>query len=288
MVETYGADEERVYYVVEDTFGITPANPSMLSVPADQIDPGIDPGNLKIRGAGNYDLQAVKKGLRLVDLKISYPLPSAAPVELLQWAKMDLNKSLSMQVIYYKGYFATASDIISLLYSGLKFHKVSVSCSIEDVVKAVAEFQGQDVSITAAKITGASYTDHGGAVAFNESYVKKGVTTLDRVTDWKFEIENNLKRVPVIRSTSGHLLKYLPFRHRVLSGELTLEFESKEEADELLADTEFSLEFGLGGTCKATFSNCKWDNVTIPSKMEDLLSLKAAFVSRSPIAITAV
>ena len=287
MVETYGSDQERIYYVAETVFGTTPTNPSMLSVPADQIDPSIDPGNIKLRGAGSYDLQAIKKGLRQVGLKIGYPLPSAAPIELLQWAKTDLNKSLSMQVIYYKGTFASATDIISLLFTGMKFHKVSVSCSIEDVIKAIAEFQGQDVTIGTTKITGASYTDHGGAVAFNETYVKKDTTTLDRVTDWKFDIENNLRRVPVIRSSNGHLLKYLPFRHRALSGELTFEFESKTEADEILADTEFTLEFGLGGTCKAIFSYCKWDNVSIPSRMEELLSLKAAFVAKGPVAINA-
>jgi hypothetical protein len=287
MVETYGSDEERVYYVAEDTFGTTPTNPSMLSVPADQIEPTIDPSNIKLRGAGNYDLQVIKKGLRQVGLKVGYPLASAAPIELLQWAKMDLNKSLSMQVLYYKGTFADATDIISLLFTGMKFHKVSVTCSIEDVVRALAEFQGVDMAAGTAKITGATYTDHGGAVAFHESYVKKDATTLDRVTDWKFDIENNLKRVPVIRSSSGYLVKYLPFRHRVLSGELTFEFESIEEATEVLADTEFTLEFGLGGTCKAVFSYCKWDNVSIPSRMEDLLYLKAPFVAKGPVAISA-
>lgn len=287
MVETYGSDQERVYYVAENTFGITPANPAMLSVPADQIEPSIDPGNIKLRGVGSYDLQLIKKGLRQVGLKVSYPLPSAAPIELLQWAKMDLNKSLSIQVIYYKGNFASATDIISLLFTGMKFHKVSVSCSIEDVIRAVAEFQGLDVSIGTSKISGATYTDHMGAVAFHETYVKKDTTMLDRVTDWKFDIENNLKRVPVIRSTNGHLLKYLPFRHRNLSGELTFEFESIQEAIEVLADTEFTLEFGLGGTCKAVFSGCKWDNVSIPSKMEDLLYLKAPFVAKGPVAISA-
>lgn len=287
MVETYGSDEEHVYYVVEDTFGVTPTNPAMLSVPADQIEPSIDPSNIKVRGAGNYDLQVIKKGLRQVGLKIGYPLPSAAPVELLQWAKMDLNKSLSMQVLYYKGTFVDATDIISLLFSGMKFHKVSVSCSIEDVVRAIEEFQGLDVATGTAKITGATYTDHAGAVAFYETYVKKDTTTLDRVTDWKFDIENNLKRVPVIRSSNGHLLKYLPFRHRLLSGELTFEFESIQEASEVLADTEFTLEFGLGGTCKAVFSYCKWDNVSIPSKMEDLLYLKAPFVAKGPVSISA-
>jgi hypothetical protein len=287
MVETYGSDQERVYYVAESAFGTTPTNPSMLSVPADQIEPSIDPGNIKVRGAGSYDLQVIKKGLRQIGLKISYPLPSIAPIDLLQYAKMDLNTSLSMQVLYYKGQFVSATDIISLLFTGMKFHKVSVSCSIEDVVKALAEFQGLDVATGTAKITGATYTDYVGAVAFHETYAKKDTTTLDRVTDWKFDIENNLKRVPVIRSSSGHLLKYLPFRHRVLSGELTFEFESIQEASEVLADTEFTLEFGLGGTCKAVFSYCKWDNVSIPSKMEDLISLRAPFVAKGPVSISA-
>ncbi len=288
MVETYGSDEERIYFVAEDTFGTTPTNPAMLSVPADQLEPSVNPGLIKLRGAGSYDLQLLKKGTRQVELKLGYPLPSVAPIELLQWAKMDLNKSLSMQVLYYKGQFVEATDIISLLYTGMKFHKVSVSCSIEDVVRALAEFQGVDVTIGTAKITGATYTDHTGAVAFHESYIKKDTTTLDRVTDWKFDIENNLKRVPVIRSTNGHLVKYLPFMHRVLSGEVTFEFESIQEASEVLADTEFDLEFGLGGTCKAVFSDCKWDNVSIPSRMEDLLYLKAPFVAKGPVSISAV
>lgn len=286
MVETYGSDEERVYYVAESAFGTTPTNPAMLSAPTDQIDPSLDPGLIKLRGAGSYDLQTIKKGLRQVGLKLSYPLPSNAPIDLLQYAKMDLNASLSMQVLYYKGQFASATDIISLLFTGMKFDKVSVSCSIEDVIKAVAEFQGVDVAVGSAKVTGATYTDYSGAVAFHESYVKKDTTAFDRVTDWKFDIENNLKRVPVIRNSSGHLAKYLPFKYRVLGGELTFEFESIQEASEVLSDSEFTLEFGLGGTCKASFQYCKWDNVTIPSKTEDLLSLKAPFVAKGPVSIS--
>jgi hypothetical protein len=286
MVETYGSNEQRFYYIAEDTFAETPTNPAMLGLPVDQLEPNIDPSNIKLRGAGSYDLQTIKKGLRAPSLKIGYPLPYVAPIEHLQWAKMDLNKSLTVQVLYYKGTFASVTDIISLLYTGLKINKVTVSCSIEDVVRAVEELQGVDVAVGTAKITGATYTDHDGAVAFHESYVKKNSMTLDRVTDWKFDIVNNLKRVPVIRSTNGHLAKYLAFRQRELTGEITFEFESKEEADEVLSDTEFPLEFGLGGTCKAVFSYCKWDNVSIPSKMEDLISLRAPFVAKGPVAIS--
>ncbi len=286
MVETYGAHESRIYYVEETTYGRTPSNPSMLSVPAESIEPSINPGNIELRGVGSIDLQAVKKGLRDASLKVSYPLPSDAPINFLQYAKAELNKSLSIQVLYYKGAFASATDIISLLFKGCKFQKVTVECSIEDVIRATAELSGQDLVVGTAKITGATYADYAGAVAFNESYVKKTTTILDRVTDWKFTIENNLKRVPIIRSTNGHLLKYLPHRHRILSGELTFEFESKEEFDDVINDTAFDLEFGLGGSNKAVFTECKWENVATPTRIEDLIALKASFVAKGPVTIS--
>jgi len=286
MVDTYGVNEERFYYVEETVFGTTPTNPSMLGAPCEVIDPGFDPSNIKLRGTGSYDLQAIKKGLWKPNLKINYVLPSEAPINLLQWAKMDLNKSLSCQVIYYKGVFASATDIISLLFKGMRISKASVECSIEDVIKAVMECEGQSLVTGTAKITGATYADYAGAVAFHESYVKKGASEIETVTDWKFDIINNPRRVPVIRDTSGQLAKYIPFGHRELSGELTLEFESKAEMDEVLTDTEFALEFGLGGSSKAVFTACKWDSITHTKWLEDLICAKARFVAKGPLAIS--
>ena len=286
MVETYGAHQTRFYYVQESTYGQTPANPSMVSVPAESVEPAINPSNIKLRGIGSIDLQAIKKGLRNVSLKVTYPLPSDAPIDFLQHAKAELDHSLSIQVLYYKGVFSSATDIISLLHKGCKFQHLTVECHIEDVVKATAELLGQDLEVGSDKISGATYGDKVGAVPFYESYVKKGGSTLDRVTDWKFDIVNNLKRVPVIRTTNGYLLKYLPHRHRNLTGELTFEFESKEEFDDVINDTEFDLEFGLGGSNKAVFSGCKWENVTTPTRIEDLVSLKAGFVAKGPVTIS--
>jgi hypothetical protein len=281
VVETYNASEQRLYYIDEAAFGTTPANPTMLSVPEDSIEPSIDPGNIRLRGAGSGDLMAIKKGLRAATLKLSYPLPSDAPINLLQYARNELNKSLSMQLLYFKGVFSVATDIISLLFTGMKVNKANVSCSIEDVVRASLELQGIDVTVGAAKISGATYTDYAGAVPFYESYVKKDTATYDRVSDWSFNVENNLKPVPVIRTTNGHLLKYLPSKKRDLSGSVTFEFESIQEASDVLADSDFTLEFGLGGANKAVFSNCKWDGVSIPSKMDDLIALKAPFVAKT-------
>jgi len=287
MPETYGAHECRVYFVQETTYGQTPANPTMLGINAENVDAGLDPSFIEVRGIGSRDLAALKMGLRKPTLKISHILPSYAPIGFIQHAQ-TLN-SLSVQVLWYKGLFVSATDIISLLYKGMRIDKLTVECSIEDYVKATVELIGQDVATSTSKISGATYSDYAGAVTYADSFVQRGagdgssLTDVTRVTDWKFTIENNLKPVPVIRSTSGYLLKYLPARHRNLSGELTFEFEDKSEFEDVINDAEFSLKFGLGGTNSALFKYCKWENVTAPSKVEDLVSLKAKFVARDVV-----
>jgi len=271
----YGAHEAKAYYVVESAYGETPTNPSMTGLAtAENVEPDLNPGLIRVRGTGSRDLQTLRKGLRQAGLKIGYNLPSASPIDfLLHIQTLD---SLTLEVVYEK-----ASGIIDLLYTGCRFNSLTVECSVEDLVKATVELIGQDVAVGTSKISGATYADHSGAVPYYESYVKKDTSTLDRVTDFRFTVENNLKRVPVIRASDGHLLKYLPERHRNCTGEVTFDFETKDEFDDAINDSEFSLEFGLGGSSKAVFSNCKWDSVSSPTRIEDLVSVKAPFVAKS-------
>jgi hypothetical protein len=282
-MSVYGAHEARVYYVQESTFGETPINPSMLGMAtAENVEPALDPGLVKLRGLGSRDLQTIRRGLRNIDLKVSYALPSDAPINLLQ--HVTALNSLSIEVFYEK-----SSSIVDLLHKGCRIDKAAVECSVEDVVKASVELVGQDIVAGTSKIAGATYADFNGVVPFYESYVQRGagdgsgLVAVERVVDWKFRVENNLKRVPVIRNTNGHLLRYLQERHRVLAGELTFEFESKEEYDDVLNDAEFSLKFGLGGISSALIKYCKWERVGTPTKVEDLVSLKAPFVARDII-----
>lgn len=259
VVDTYGAHECRVYYVQESTYGQTPSNPSMLGVNAENIEPSLNPSLIQVRGIGNRDLAALKRGLLKPALKISHIIPSDAPISFVQHVQ-TLN-SLSIQILYYKGLFASATDIISLLYKGMRVDKLTVECGIDEVVKATVELIGRDVAVGTGKITGATYADYAGAVPYHQCFVQRGtadgsgLAAVERVTDWKFTIENSLKPVPVIRTTSGHLLKYLPARHRELSGELTFEFEDKGEFEDVVNDGEFSLKFGLGDSnyaCSST------------------------------------
>jgi hypothetical protein len=284
MVETYGAHECRVYFVQETNYGETPTNPSMLGVNAESVEPGLEPNLVKVRGVGSRDLQVLKRGFRSATLKVQHYLSGDAPIAFIQHVQ-TLN-SLSIQVLYYKGLFSSATDIISLLYTGCRIHKLTVECATEDFVKATAETIAKDTTTGTSKLTGATYADYAGAIPYNESYVQRGagdgsgLTALERVTDWKFTIENSLKPVPVIRSTDGHLLKYLPARHRNLTGELTFEFESKQECDDVVNDSEFSLKLGLGTANSALFKYCKWEKVATPTRIEDLVALKASFVAR--------
>ena len=233
------------------------------------------------------DVVSLKRGLRQPLLKLKYPIPSDAPINLLQYVKQELNVSLSLQVLYFKDQFAFATDIISLLYKGARFNKATLTCDIDGILECEAEFPAQDIEVGTAKIANATYTDYAGAVSGNESYVKIAGVACERVTSWKLQIDNSCKPVPVIRSTNGYLAKYIPWGKRLLSGELNFEFESKQEADDILADTEqSSLEFGLGGANKVSVEHTKWDDFSLSGKAEDLVYAKVPFTARGPLTIS--
>ena len=287
MVDTYHSDQEKFYYVTEGSFGVVPATPAMLGHSCSNLDPDINANNIKVSGTGSVDLVALKRGLRQPTLRLKYPIPSDAPINLLQYVKQELNNSLVLQVLYYKDIFATATDIISLLYKGARFNKATLTCDIDGLLECEAEFRAQDVEVTTAKIANATYTDYAGAVSGSESYVKIGGVSCERVTSWKLSIDNSCKPVPVIRSVNGHLAKYIPWGKRLLTGELNFEFESKQEADDILADTEqSSLEFGLGGANKVNVAYAKWDDFSLSCKSEDLIYAKVLFTARGPLTIT--
>lgn len=272
MSEPYGGHEANVAYVSESVYGQPSAGSAMILImTAENVEPTINPTLIQVRGVGSRDLTFIRKGLRQVDLKLSYSLQNI----------QFLNNIMTLGSLGIEVYYEKTSGLISLLHKGCIMDKVSVECKTEDIIKATADFIGQDLSVGTAKF-GGSYTPWSEApVAFYESYLKKQSSTVERSTGWKFSIENNLKRVPVIRSTSGYLLKYLVERHRKITGELEFEFEAKEEFDDVVNDTSFTLEIGLGGTNKATFTDCKWEKVASPTKIEDLVACKAAFAAKA-------
>jgi hypothetical protein len=289
-VETYGAQECRVYFVQESVYGQTPTNPTMLGINSEGPEPKINPALIEVMGVGSKDLQALYPGMRKVNLKIAHVPSPLASTTFLQHVQ-TLN-SLSVLVAYYKGLWASPSNIIAFLHTGCKIDKLTVNCKVDDIIKADVELIGQNVSRSTSLPTGATYGDYPGGIPFYNAKMQKGaagggsLTDLTDVTDWKFEIQNNLKEVPVIQSGgTALLLKYLRERNRKLSGELTLEFESDWALVDLLADSQFSLNFILGTGHQALFTYCKWEEFNPTTKIKDLVSVKLKFLAQT-VAIT--
>lgn len=280
---SYGGHEATFNYIVEGEYGEIPEAPAMKTLP-NYIDfnPSIDPGNIKLRGGGTRDLTKIIKGLRKPDLTINYYLPSD---DVLHFLKGIITlDSHTLEIIYEK-----AATLVDLRFLGCRMNRATVECSVEDVIKASVDLMGQDLAAAAAKITDATYTDLGGAVPWSDSYVSRGdadggnQAVTEEATDWKFTIENNLKRVPVIRSANGNLLKYLQWRQRSITGELTFNFEGYGTYTDIINDTEFSIKLGIGPNWApkyVLFKYCKWDNVATPTRPEDLVSIKLPFTAR--------
>jgi hypothetical protein len=266
-MSVYIGEEAKAYYVEEATYGTTPATPAMLYIGIIQnVEPALDPKNIIIRGIGSRTAKAIRRTVRAVDLSLAY-----IPQDWDFWAYVTNSKSVSLEAFYEKG-----ASIISLNHKGSKIDKAKIECSIEDPVKISMNLIAQDLASAAAKI-GNTYEDESANAIITglDCVVKKGGTELTRFSDFSFEIANNLKRQPVIRTTTPHLIKALPERQLILQGSIRADFESKAELDDILADTEFTLAFEIGpaGNKKIfTFSGCKWKGAKTPTKIEDTVA----------------
>ena len=206
-MSVYGSDEAKFYYVSEATYGRIPVNPVMSGIEGvESVEPAANPGLIKVRGLGSRDLMQILHGLKMVDLKLVYVMPHDNPTGFLNYA-LTL-APYTAEIVYEK----PAGQIISLRHTGCISDKATVECSAEGEIKVTKDIIGQNLEPESVKITGATYGQDGGAVPFSESYVSKGAAdgssqvVLETVTDWKFNVENNLKRVSVIRSNKTSLL----------------------------------------------------------------------------------
>jgi len=259
----YTGEQARAYYVEETTYGTTPTNPTMLCIGVIQeVEPAVDPKNIVLRGIGSRNVQAIRRGLRQIDLKIVYTPQN--------WNFFNYTRSLKSTSI--EVYYEKTSGIISLNHKGCKVDRAKVDVSIEDPVKVTMDLIGQDVAVSTAKI-GANYEGEPSTnpLTGSDCSISKAGAEITRFSDFSFEIVNNLKRQPVIRATTPYLIKSLPERHEVLQGSIRADFESKAELDDILGDTEFTLLFDIGGT-NFSFTGCKWRSSRLPTKIEDTVA----------------
>ncbi len=179
-----------------------------------------------------------------------------------------------------------SDELVDLLYTGTRIDKATVFCSIEDVLNAECDLMAQDATGASTKPEGATYGLLSGAVSWADVRVLKGdadgteLVPFEVVTDWKFTIANNLKRVGVLRAENATKAKYIVPRQRDLYGELTCTFENKDQYY-AAAEGTFSLKFDLSAGKYFLFKNCQWDKVNSPRRPDDIVSLKLGFTAQS-------
>ncbi|MCW4024932.1 MAG: phage tail tube protein [Candidatus Bathyarchaeota archaeon] len=276
----YAGAGSQFNYILENYLGAPlPETPAFKTLIADDIEPGIDPSLIKVRGCGSRDLVALKRGLLKADLKVIYPLPSD---DIMNFVHHVVDCYAMTVSVLDEG----PDELIDLLYTGSRIDKATISCAIEDVLKAECELMSQDVTGASAKPEGATYTPLSGAVSWEDVAVLKGdadgsnLSPFEVTTDWKFTIANNLKRVGVIRASNPTKPKYIIPLHRDLSGELTCTFESKDQYYAAAAGA-FSLKFDLSAGKYFLFKNCQWEKVNSVRKPDDIVSMKLAFTASS-------
>jgi hypothetical protein len=276
----YAGATSKFNYILESYLGAPlPPNPVFTTLTADDIEPAIDPALVKIRGCGTRDLIALKRGLLKADLTIAYPLPSD---DIMNFVHHVVDCFALTVSVLDEG----PDELVDLLYTGSRVDKATISCSLEDVLRAECDLIAQDVTGASAKPAGASYNLLSGAVSWADVAVLKGnadgsnLVPFEVTTDWKFAIANNLKRVGVIRASNPTKPKYIIPRQRDLSGELTCTFENKDQYY-AAADGAFSLKFDLSAGKYFLFKNCQWSNVSSVRRPEDIVSMKLAFTAET-------
>jgi hypothetical protein len=215
-----------------------------------------------LRGIGSRNVKTIRRGLRHIDLKLVYTPQN--------WSFFNYARSLKSTSI--EVYYEKTSGIVSLNHKGCKVDRAKVEVSIEDPVKVSMDLIGQDAAVGTAKI-GANYETEPvtNPLTGSDCSITKAGVEITRFSDFSFEIINNLKRQPVIRTTTPYLIKSLPELHEVLQGSVRADFESKAELDDVLGDSEFTLLFDIGGT-NFSFTGCKWRSSRLPTKIEDTVA----------------
>ena len=267
-------------YILEDYLGAPlPTNPAFKTLTTDNVEPSIDTALIKRHGCGTRDLTALKRGMLKADLKIAYPLPSD---DIMNFVHHVVDCFAFTCTVLDEG----PDELIDVLYTGSRIDKATISCSIEDILRAECDLMAQDVTGASTKPEGATYEELAGAVSWADVAVLKGdadgsnLAPFEISTDWKFTIANNLKRVGVIRAENPTKPKYLVPMQRDLYGELTCTFENKDQYY-AAADGAFSLKFDLSAGKFFLFKNCQWANVSSVRRPEDLVSLKLAFTAET-------
>jgi hypothetical protein len=184
---------------------------------------------------------------------------------------------------------ASLADILIQRYGGIRVNTLEIGATFGEIVTGSWGLDGTTRSTTGT-LANETYTNIGDAFHFDGALINKGTvgtvaaTSLASVKMFSFSVGNNIDRVGTLRRTRNWRRTRLGMRDVGLS--MTLDFDSADQYNEFLNETEFSIQLDLeagfvvgtsGARDKLTIDipRVRWNSLGVPLSAGDMLEESA-------------
>jgi len=293
LTEVVGSENVKVYFDTEDTYGDGGSaglpDFSWLGIvqePAQAMDNNLS----ECRGIGDIDINSLRPGMVAPDLDIKYIIQKYKaggcaygdwdPATFLKYAT-TFPTGLGLE---WLASFGATPTIISLWYKGFLVDSLEIDFTADSFVTASVKLLGQNIAVGTAAV-GNSYEDNPLDLANSNCLPLTGFDAevfmnatgavdvpLTNVKSVKLSVKNHLARIPVIRSATPTLLKYIQRTKRELTGEIVVFMESSSEYKDLVDMTDLDIRVDLDSTQDRPyfdFSHCTLDKGSIGTRINE-------------------
>ncbi len=251
-------------YVEEVTYGTFPTNPAMSWVGVvGSCQPRADMQSIMVPQVGTEDLKYILKGAEVYTVELEYGLQNSTFTKYASQVQGGgtgtIDKSLSLLFSARLGGISGTENFLQLL--GSRIGSLTLSARVGELLRARCQIQGKALPVpTTSNPIGAGSFATDPALnpwAFYDggtNPVTIGAVNPD-VREISVTFERNLERLHVLGQSQQ---KFLPPKHRRISGTFTILWEDTSQYTNLANDTGVTITWVLkSATSTLTLSNCK-------------------------------
>ncbi len=252
-------------YVEEVTYGVFPTNPAMAwPGSVERCAPRADMQSTLVPQLGTEDLKYIIKGAEVYTIELEYGLQNTAFTKYATNGQGlgagSIDKSLSLLFSAKLGGQSGTENFLQLL--GSRIGSLTLSSRVGELTRARCQISGKAIPVTsstnpigigsfATDIATPPWTFYDGGV----NPITIGAVNPD-VREFTVIFERNLERLHVLGQSQQ---KFLPPKHRRITGNFTILWEDTNQYTNLTTDTGVTITWVLktGGGNTLTLNGCK-------------------------------
>lgn len=251
-------------YVEEVTYATFPTNPAMLWIGVlEACNPRADMQSIMEPQLGTEDLKYILKGAEVYTVELEYALQNSTFTKYATQAQGggagSIDKSLSLLFSARLGGIAGTENFLQLL--GSRVGSLTLSARVGELTKARCQISGKALPIpfTASPIGAGSFATDPATNPFTfydggTNPVTVGAANPD-VREISVTFERNLERLHVLGASQQ---KFMPPKHRRITGTFTILWEDKDQYTNLVNDTGVTISWVLKSAVSTlTLTSCK-------------------------------